>query len=232
MSDLAPLVVDLPELDRIAGRVASVRRRMAVAGGQDVRLVAVTKTFGASSLLSAAAAGCDAIGENYAQELVAKLTVIGAASRLDELPEIHFIGQLQSNKVRTVAQIVDLYETIDRESLATEVAKRAPRARVLVQVAVDGEIGKGGCPLDDVAELVERCAALGLQVEGLMTVGPTNGDPVSTRRAFRAVRRRTDELGLSVCSMGMSGDLELAIEAGSTEVRVGSALFGPRPPMS
>ena len=227
--------IDWPDaayVARVTERVAAVRERMASAGGSDVVLVAVTKTFGPSALLAAGATGCGAVGENYAQELVAKLDALDAAGLLAEVPGVHFIGQLQTNKVRALAGRVAVYETVDRSSLAREIATRATGARVLVQVDATGEPGKGGCPVDDVPRLVDECRSLGLTTIGLMTVGPTVGDAADTRRAFRSVRRLLDHLGLAVCSMGMSDDLEIAIEEGSTQVRVGSALFGARPPVS
>ena len=99
---------------------------------------------------------------------------------------------------------------------------------MLVQVDATGEPGKGGCPVADVPALVADATQAGLDVAGLMTVGPTVGGPDAARPAFRAVRRLVDELGLATCSMGMSGDLEVAVEEGSTQVRIGTALFGPR----
>jgi PLP dependent protein len=141
---------------------------------------------------------------------------------------VHFIGQLQTNKVRQLVGHVDLWETIDRERLVVELARRAPGARILVQVDTTGEPGKGGCPLAGVPALVAAAGAAGLVVDGLMTVGPTVGGPEAARAGFRAVRRLADELGLGTCSMGMSGDLEVAVEEGATEVRVGTALFGSR----
>jgi PLP dependent protein len=206
----------------VAANVAAVRERIRRAGGVDVRLVAVTKTFPAEAISAALAAGCDAIGENKAQELVAKVR------ELHEAPEIHFIGRLQRNKVRQLAPLVAVYESVDRESLAQEIAVRAPAARVLVQVNATGEEDKCGVPLGEAPALVERCRELGLRVEGLMTVGPTVGGPDAARPAFRAVRALCTELGLATCSMGMSDDLEVAVEEGSTEVRIGSALFGSR----
>jgi pyridoxal phosphate enzyme (YggS family) len=212
----------------VAERLAAVRERIREAGGTDVRVLAVTKTFGLDAILAAAAAGCDGIGENYAQELVAKLAD-AAEQGCTSLPPVHFIGQLQSNKVRQLAPHVDVYETVDRASLAAEIAKRAPGATVLVQVRPDGDPhGKGGCSAGEAPSLVERCRDLGLLPVGLMTVGPTEGGPESARAGFRAVRALVDELGLSVCSMGMTADLEVAVQEGSTQVRVGSALFGPR----
>jgi PLP dependent protein len=176
---------------------------------------------------AAAAAGCRAIGENYAQELVGKAPSAAAAGLA-----VHFIGQLQTNKVRQLVGLVDLWETVDRPHLVAELAKRAPGARVLVQVDTAGEPGKGGCPLADVPTLVVEATAAGLVVEGLMTVGPTEGGPEAARAGFQAVRRLVDQLGLTTCSMGMSGDLDVALEEGTTEVRVGTALFGARPPRS
>jgi uncharacterized pyridoxal phosphate-containing UPF0001 family protein len=141
---------------------------------------------------------------------------------------VHFIGRLQTNKVRLVAPLVDVYETVDRASLATELAKRVPGATVLVQVRTDDDPDKGGCSLADAPGLVETCRSLGLSVDGLMTIGPTDGGPEAARSGFRDVRALLDRLGLRVCSMGMSDDLEIAVQEGSTQVRVGSALFGPR----
>ncbi len=214
------------EAAAVAERLAVVRRRIAAAGGTGVRVVAVTKTFPPSAVLAAADAGADAIGENYARELVAKLAALpGGRSPLP----VHFIGQLQSNKVRQLAGVVDVYETVDRVSLASELARRAPGAELLVQVRTSAEPGKGGCPPDEVPALVERCASLGLRPVGLMAVGPTEGGPEAARPGFRAVRALVDRLGLTVCSMGMTADLEVAVQEGATQVRVGSALFGARP---
>jgi uncharacterized pyridoxal phosphate-containing UPF0001 family protein len=184
----------------------------------------VTKGFGVDAVEAVAAAGCRAIGENYAQEVAIKAPV---AARLGVA--VHFIGQLQTNKVRRLAGAVGVYETLDRPRLVAELARRDPGAVVLVQVDTTGEPGKGGCPLADVLELVDEARAAGLVVDGLMTVGPTIGGPEAARPGFRAVRRLVDELGLRTCSMGMTADLDVAIEEGSTRVRVGTALFGPRP---
>jgi len=99
-------------------------------------------------------------------------------------------------------------------------------------VSTAGEHGKGGCALDDVPALLDIARAAGLDVRGLMTVGPTDGGPEAARPGFRAVRALLDRLGLAVLSMGMTDDLEVAVQEGSTQVRVGSALFGARPPLS
>ena len=190
-----------------------------------VAVVGVTKGFGPDAVVAAVGAGCDAIGENYAQELLDKRATI---ERLR--PEVHFIGRLQRNKVRQLAGLVDVWCSLDRASAIDEVAKRSTGARVLIQVDTTGDPGKGGCDVGEVAALVARAAERGLVVRGLMTVGPTGADGEAARPGFRQVRGLVDDLGLDECSMGMSGDLVVAVEEGSTEVRVGTALFGPRPP--
>ena len=183
---------------------------MAAAGaGGDIELVAVTKGFGPDAVRAAIGAGCRSVGENYAQELLAKRDVLAAAGPV----AVHFIGRLQSNKVRQVA----------------ELARRAPGATVLIQVNPIGEPGKGGCAPGAVPGLVAAGRDAGLAVDGLMTVGPTSGGPEAARAGFRAVRTLVDALGLRTCSMGMTDDLEVAIEEGTTRVRLGTALFGPRP---
>lgn len=190
-----------------------------------VAVVGVTKGFASDAIDAAVAAGCDAIGENYAQELIDKRATV---ERLR--PEVQFIGQLQRNKVRQLAGLVDVWCSLDRASVIDEVAKRATGARVMVQVDTTDDPAKGGCSVDDVAALVDRATERGLRVEGLLTVGPTDGDSESARSGFRAVRALVDHLGLTECSMGMSGDIEVAVAEGSTQVRVGTALFGRRPP--
>ncbi len=208
-------------LAAIERQIADVERGFT----HEVRVVAVTKGFGGWAIEAAVSAGCPAIGENYAQELAAKREVIERLA-----PEVHFIGRLQTNKVRLVADLVDVWASLDRASLVDEVAKRAPGARVLIQVDTTGDPAKGGCAVADVAALVARARDVGLTVAGLMTVGPTGEPAESARMGFRQVRGLVDDLGLDVCSMGMSGDLEVAVQEGSTEVRIGTALFGPRPP--
>jgi PLP dependent protein len=164
------------------------------------------------------------IGENYAQELLVKRPAAVAAG-----VAVHFIGRLQSNKVRLVADTVSVWESIDRPALVDEVARRAPGATVLLQVNTTGEGDKGGCGPDDVAGLLARATAAGLVVDGLMTVGPTEGGAEAARSGFRLVRGLVDELGLRTCSMGMTDDLAVAVKEGTTRVRLGTALFGPRP---
>ncbi len=143
-------------------------------------------------------------------------------------PRWHFIGRLQSNKVRLVADVVSCWQSVDRRSLVDEIAGRAPGARIMVQVNATGEPQKGGCEPVEVPDLLARAGDAGLRVVGLMTIG-VDGDPVATARAFEQVADLADRHGLEQRSMGMSADLELAVRARTTMVRIGSALFGPRP---
>lgn len=225
------------DLGAIAERLATIRARIdAVDRPFDhaIEIMAVTKGFGGAVIDAAASVGCTIVGENYAQDLLSKRDHIVSTG-----VDVHFIGQLQSNKVRQLADLVSVWESLDRASIIDEVAKRAPGARIMVQVdathadgkAGDGKggDGKGGCRPGEVADLVTRARDRGLVVDGLMTVGPTDQNPAATADAFAATRALVDELGLGECSMGMSGDLDAAVLAGTTRVRLGSALFGPRP---
>ena len=222
----------------VVARVHELRSRIATLVGNDSRrvaLIAVTKTFPASAMVAAFAAGCDGVGENYAQELAAKLPEVPVGSRLP----VHFIGHVQTNKVRGLYELVDVWQTVDRSSLVKEIgrefvrrqgeAERLLPPQVYIQVNATGEIQKSGCDPTDVARLVAEAQAAGLHVGGLMTIGPSNGDPVATRVAFRMVAQMKSDLGLGECSMGMSGDYGIAIEEGSTALRIGTALFGERP---
>lgn len=207
----------------VAERLQTVLDRVEAAGGNpdDLTIVAVTKGHPVSQAAAAAAAGIIDLGESYAQELAAK------ADELDLDVRWHFVGALQRNKVRLIAPMVHLWQSVDRLSLAGEIARHAPGAGVLVQVNVTGLEHQSGCPPERVAAVVEGCADLGLDVRGLMAIGP-RGEDATVRAAFRSVRELADRLGLPERSMGMSGDLELAVAEGSTIVRIGTALFGPR----
>jgi PLP dependent protein len=215
--------IDLP------GRVAAVRERIAGAGGDpdSVRLVAVTKGFDAGVVRSALDAGLEDIGESYAQELVGKATELEESGD-DRALRWHFVGRLQRNKVRKAARYVSLWHSVDRLALGAEIARFAPGAAVLAQVNAAGEASKGGCEPSMAPALVDGLVDLGLDVRGLMTIPPA-GPAETARPAFRAVRELAQRLGLGELSMGMSDDLEVAVQEGATMVRVGRDLFGPRP---
>ncbi len=212
----------------IAERLAKVRTRIESAGGSDVTLVGVTKAFGIEAIEAAMHAGLSDIGESYAQEALAKLSELAEPARLEALPRVHFVGRLQRNKVRRLAGLVDVWQSVDRAELGAEIAKRAPGATVLIQVDISGEPAKGGVAPDEAPRLLHTLRTQGLDVAGVMGIAAL-GSPGEARRGFRMLRRLRDQLGLAECSMGMSADLEIAVAEGATMVRVGTDVFGPRP---
>lgn len=210
---------------QVAENVRAVRGRIASAGGGRVSLVAVTKTHPFEAMQSAIDAGCDAIGENYVQEILDKLDGRDAPGPL------HMIGSVQSNKVRKIDRLVSLWGAVDRASVIDEIGRRAQSGgcpRILLQVNTTDEVSKSGCRPGEVDSLRARAESAGLSVEGLMTIGPTGGSLAAREQAFGLLRRLCDEGGLGVCSMGMSDDYEVAVGCGSTMVRIGSAIFGAR----
>ena len=211
--------------DLVAQNVESLRELIERHASRPARLIAVTKRFGADAVHAAQAAGVDDIGENYAQELAAKAQEVADAGAS---PTWHFIGHVQRNKVKILAPWVSLWHTVDSVRLGAEIAKRAPGAAVLVQVNATGAETQSGVELAAAPALVDELRALDLDVRGLMTIGAI-GDLDRSRAEFRSIRAMADQLELPDCSMGMSGDLEAALEEGATMVRVGTTIFGPRP---
>ena len=210
----------------VGERLDEARSRIEAAGGDAaaVRIVAVTKGFGPVAGVAAFDAGCADIGENYAQSLVAK-----APDALALGARMHFLGAIQRNKVARLAPYVHLWQSVDRLEVGESLSRRAPGAAVLVQVdLLEGAVaGRAGVSPAGVADLVGKLRDLELEVRGLMAVGPP--PPADPAPAFRRIAALREELELEVLSLGMSGDLEAAVRAGSTMVRLGTALFGPRP---
>lgn len=225
----------------IASNIQQITQKIVTAAtvaGRDpssVRLVAVSKTRPADDVLAAYHAGQMICGENYVQELVAK------AAGIVEPVEWHFIGHLQSNKVRQIAGIVSTIHSVDRLSLAEEISRQYGKidkiCTVLIQVNLAGEATKSGTTGQGALELVRAVARLPhLAIRGLMTMPPLYDDPEGARPYFAALRElalRIDRehipgVGMQELSMGMSGDFEVAIQEGSTLVRVGTAIFGER----
>lgn len=217
--------------ERVLERVAEAARR-AGRRPEDVTLVAVSKTWPADVLKDAAGAGVEVFGENRAQELKEKFAVLGDRVRW------HFVGPLQSNKVRHVVGVAELVHSVDRYGLAEAIARRAHSLGivqdVLIEVNTGGEATKHGVEPAGALRLAEEVAALeGIAVRGLMTIPPRTDDPDGSRPYFRdlaALRNLVTGVvpGAAGLSMGMSGDFEQAIEEGATIVRVGEAIFGPR----
>jgi len=210
----------------VVANLERIRDRIAAAGGdpERVRVLAVTKGHGVKAVRAALAAGLIDVGENYAQELVSKAAELGDQAAD---PRWHFIGQVQRNKVRQIAHLVLLWQSVDRLRLGEEIAKRSPGASVLVEVNLTDDPGRGGAAPGLVPGLVDGLRDLGLRVDGLMAVGRP-GPEADVRAGFRQIRSLADELELPERSIGMSGDLEAAVQEGSTMVRVGTALFGAR----
>lgn len=221
---------DVALVGQVAERLAAVRDRIAACGGpgvirtDGVEILAVTKGFGVAHAQAAAACGLDLLGENYAQEMLSKVGPVGATADVSW----HFLGRLQRNKVAALAPVVSVWQSVDRAPLVDAIARRAPGAAVMVQLNLSGEEQKGGVDPQEAPSLVAAARAAGLEVVGLMGVGPA-GSPEAARPGFRRLVALAEELGLAQRSIGMSADLEVAVEEGSTMVRVGTALFGPRP---
>jgi len=224
----------------LADNLAAVRSRIARAceqAGRDpeeVTLLAVSKNHPASTVAEAANLGLTLFGENRVQEAKIKIPASPERARW------HFIGHLQSNKAREAVSLFEMIESLDSPALAAEVQKQAEKQaktlRVLVEVNVAGESSKFGWNPERLLEELPLLKGFKrLELQGFMTVAPYSNDPERVRPVFRRLRelrdRCVDVLGLPlpVLSMGMSGDLEVAIQEGATLVRVGTALFGPRP---
>jgi PLP dependent protein len=214
-------------LDRVRERVTRAAER-AGRRASDVLLIGVSKTVEVARIRRAIDAGVAALGENRVQEAKEKVSEIGRP-----VPW-HLIGHLQTNKVRDALELFDVIHSLDRLDLAKELEKRAgARGRtvdVLVEVNVAAEASKGGVTPDGLGELLDAVAKMpSLKVRGLMAIPPEAKDPDDSRVWFRALRKLGEPYSLSELSMGMSGDFEVAIEEGATMVRVGTAIFGPRP---
>lgn len=204
------------------------------AAGRPARLLAVSKTQPADAIRELAQQGQRAFGENYVQEALAKQEALA-----DLNLEWHLIGHLQSNKAADAARCFDWVQSVDRPKLVHALARHrpagAPPLKVLVQVNIDDETSKHGCPPDAVASLAAAISAEPqLQLRGLMAIPAPHPEPERSRGAFRAMKTLFDQLarthpGVDTLSMGMSADYPLAIEEGATLVRIGTALFGARP---
>jgi len=202
---------------------------------KDIMLVTVTKTWPVEVIKEAIKAGARVLGENYVQEALPKIEAIG------DKVDWHFIGHLQSNKAKFVANRFKMIESVDSISLAKELNKQAEKQGIdidiLVEVNLAGEESKSGVKPEEVEKLLkEICSFQRIKVKGLMTIPPFFSNPEDSRPYFKRLRELRDELirlnipniSLSHLSMGMSNDFEIAIEEGATIVRVGTAIFGER----
>jgi pyridoxal phosphate enzyme (YggS family) len=226
---------------QITENIANIKRRIAIACarcGRDphsVKLMAVTKTVAPERILQAVEAGITLLGENYIQEAKDKITAITASA------EWHFIGHLQTNKAKYAVHLFDYIHSVDRWELAQELDKRAGLANhhlnILIEVNVSGEQTKNGVPAAQALSLIEQVAPLShLTIRGLMTMAPYSDNPENSRPCFAALRKLKNEIAaqaiprvqMEELSMGMTDDFAVAIEEGSTIVRIGRAIFGER----
>ena len=228
-------------MSEVKENILRIRERIAAAAaraGRDpagVRLMGVTKTVGDDRILQAIEAGIDIIGENYVQEARRKIELMGKSA------EWHFIGHLQTNKAKYAVRLFDMIHSVNRMSLAEELNRRAAAAgvvlRVLIEVNLGGEESKSGAPPEEAAALIRAVAQMAnLSIRGLMTMAPWYDDPERARPCFAGLRAIRDRIAaenipnvaMQELSMGMTDDFEVAVEEGSTIVRIGRAIFGER----
>jgi PLP dependent protein len=226
----------LANLQAVRERIANAARS-ASRPADNVRLLAVSKTFGADAVIVAADAGQRAFGENYLQEALAKMAEV-RTQRGDLLLEWHFIGPIQSNKTRSIAEQFDWVHSVDREKIAQRLSDQRPAhllpLNVCLQVNISGEASKSGVPVKEVEAVAHAIARMPhVRLRGLMAIPePADGEEAQ-RKPLRAMRilyeqLRAQGLPLDTLSMGMSGDLDAAIAEGATIVRIGTAIFGKR----
>ena len=220
-----------PTAQALGERLNAVRERIARAAErahrdpQTILLLAVTKVFPATVIEEAYALGLREFGENYVQELEGKY---GQVHNLEGV-RFHLIGHLQSNKSGKAAELFDVVQTVDSAKLARRLSDAGRSLEVMLEVKLAPEEAKSGAAPEELPELIAAVQALArLRLTGLMTMPPWSDDSEASRPYFRRLRELAERHGLPQLSMGMSGDLEVAIEEGSTCVRVGTALFGKR----
>jgi PLP dependent protein len=214
-------------IEQVENRIQTAARR-AGRNRDEITLVAVTKKFPAAVVCEAYTHGLKVFGENYVQEFAEKHPSLSGLAGA----QFHFIGHLQSNKVRQAAELFQTIETVDSEKLAKRLseANMEVRLEVMIEVKLSEEGSKAGAAPEDLPGLIDAIRAYpNLRLTGLMTMPPWNPDPETTRPYFRRLAELARKHQLPKLSMGMSNDLEAAIEEGATHVRVGTALFGPRP---
>jgi pyridoxal phosphate enzyme (YggS family) len=230
-------------MSSISGNLQAVNDRIATAAEaasrdrNSVQLLAVSKTFGADAVIEAAACGQRAFGENYLQEALDKMAAV-RAQRPELLLEWHFIGPIQSNKTRPIAEHFDWVHSVDREKIAQRLSDQRPShlppLNICLQVNISGEASKSGVMPQEAAALAQRIAALpNIKLRGLMAIPEPAGDEEAQRAPHRRLRLLAEDISrqgitLDTLSMGMSADLAAAIAEGATIVRIGTAIFGTR----
>jgi len=222
--------VSLPErIHQVEHRIQTAARRAGRARDQ-ITLVAVTKKFSAAVICEAYSCGLRVFGENYVQEFAEKRPPLSGLAAA----QFHLIGHLQSNKARQAVELFQVIETVDSERLARRLNETGTPLEVMIEVKLSPEGTKAGAAPEELPGLIDTIlhACPNLRLTGLMTMPPWNPEPEATRPFFRSLAELARIHKLPKLSMGMSHDLEAAIEEGATHIRVGTALFGPRPKAS
>ncbi len=209
--------------EEIKERLEEINEIIDAKAQNPVTLIGVTKGFTHEEVNIASELGIKNFGENYAQELLTKNPLVD--------PEIswHYIGQLQSNKIRKISHLVDVWHSVTSLKLAREIHKRNDQAQILLQVSLMGPSNSKGFEVEQLPQLISELRDMNIDISGLMTMG-VPGDMVATRIVFKELRKLADTFELPECSMGMSDDFEIALESGASMIRVGSAIFGNRRP--
>ena len=208
---------------QIKERLEQINEIIDAKAQKQVTLVGVTKGLTHEEVNIANELGIKNFGENYAQELLMK------SSLVDPKISWHFIGQLQSNKIRKISHLVDVWHSVTSLKLAREIHKRNDQAKILLQVSLRGPSNSKGFEVDQLPQLISELRDKNIDISGLMTMG-VPGDVIATRVVFEKLRKLADTFELPECSMGMSDDFEIALESGASIIRVGSAIFGNRRP--
>jgi len=213
------------KLDSVEERIHAAAHRTG-RKREDIVLIAVTKKFPAETIREAYDLGLRIFGENYVQEFEGKHPALADLAGA----EFHLIGHLQSNKTRPAADLFQAIHTVDSEKLARRLDAMYKPLEVMIEVKLSEEASKFGAPPEELPKLIDAIRACpNLRLTGLMTMPPWSDDPEITRPYFRRLAALARQYGIEKLSMGMSHDLEAAIEEGATHIRVGTALFGPRP---
>ena len=209
-------------IDEVKERAQKLAEVVKTKSDGNAILLPVTKGFGAREVQAMLEVGLTKIGESYAQEILEKRKMI-----TDNRIAWHMIGGVQRNKVRKLSETVDLWHSVDRKELITEISKYQKNSKILIQVSLNDRHKQGGCSPENVPDLIEFASDKGINVEGLMTIG-VDQDIDATKNVFAELGKLSQTMGLKEISMGMSNDFEIAIDYGATILRVGRSIFGER----
>ena len=214
--------METSHIDEVKEKAQELVEKVKTKSDGKATLLPVTKGFGAREVEAMLEVGLTAIGESYAQEMLEKAKVIN-----DDKITWHMIGGIQRNKIKKLYKTVDLWHSVDRKEVIEEISKYQKYSKVLIQVDMNKQSKQGGCPPENVPDLIQLANDKELIVEGLMTIG-VDKDLEATKNTFAGLAKLAKSMGLKEISMGMSNDFEIAIDYGATILRVGRSIFGER----